>query len=147
MALHQIGEDKSKSGSAFRTAVDADSQVIVACGLTNGAGDQPQLPGMVKELEDKTGQIPVELSAGYLSEENLEVLEGKEIRGYVAIGRRKHGEGAAVGNGKAHGPHIDAMRVRLKKGGWRSRYRLRKQTVEPVLLGLNAANTRHSRLP
>jgi hypothetical protein len=24
------------------------------------------------------------------------------------------------------------MRKRLKQGGWRSRYRLRKQTVEPV---------------
>ena len=30
------------------------------------------------------------------------------------------------------GPLARVMRIRLRRGGWRSRYRLRKQTVEPI---------------
>ena len=51
------------------------------------------------------------------------------ITGYVATGRAKHPAAAKRGVG---GPLTRAMRTKLKRGGWRSRYRLRKQTVEPV---------------
>ena len=49
----------------------------------------------------------------------------------MATGRQKHGQASATGS-KAGGPRTRAMAQRLKRGGHRSRYRLRKQTVEPV---------------
>ena len=67
------------------------------------------------------------------SEDNLEALEARAIRGYIATGRQKHGAAAAVGPRAAPpGSLRAAMATRLKRGGRRSRYRLRKITVEPV---------------
>jgi hypothetical protein len=118
-----------------QAAVDAESQVIVAEGLTNAGNDKQQVVPMVDEMEKQTGRLPRELSAdsGYCSEENLEQLDERTIRGYIATGRQKHGTASATGTGgKRGGPHVQAMATRLRRGGYRSRYRLRKQTVEPV---------------
>lgn len=118
-----------------QAAVDAQSQVIVAEDLTNAANDKQQLVPMVAEIERQTGRRPRELSAdsGYCSEDNLADLAGRGIRGYVATGRQKHGEASAAAQGASQGgPYVRAMSTRLKRGGYRSRYRLRKQTVEPV---------------
>ena len=87
------------------------------------------------QIEEVLGELPRELSAdsGYCSEANLALLEAKGVRGYVATGRRKHGTRTATsGDTRGHGPLTQNMRSRLRRGGWRSRYRLRKHTVEPV---------------
>ena len=112
-------------GYNAQVAADADHQVIVAHGLTPEGSDQAQLTPMIGAIEAQTGRLPDELSAdaGYCSEDNLETLESHAIRGYIATGRQRHGTAAAVG----------AMARRLKQGGRRSRYRLRKVTIEPVL--------------
>jgi transposase len=118
-----------------QAAVDADSQVIVAAGLTNAGNDKQQVEPMAAAIEQNTGRTPQELSAdsGYCSEANLAELERLGIRGYVATGRQKHGTKSATGKGAGRdGSLVQAMSRRLKQGGHRSRYRLRKQTVEPV---------------
>jgi transposase len=118
-----------------QAAVDADSQVIVACTLNNEQSDQEQLEPLIDQIEEHLGRRPCEVSAdaGYCSESNLEALEARGIRGYVATGRQKHGTTSATGTGpKRGGPRTNAMRARLRRGGFRSRYRFRKQSVEPV---------------
>ena len=118
-----------------QAAVDADSQVIVAAGLTNAGNDKQQLAPMAAQIETNTGRTPKEMSVdnGYCSEDNLEELERLGIRGYVATGRQKHGKASATGKGAGRsGSRVQRMSRRLKQGGHRSRYRLRKQTVEPV---------------
>jgi transposase len=118
-----------------QAAVDADSQVIVAAGLTNAGNDKQQLAPMAAQIETNTGRTPQEMSVdnGYCSEDNLEELERLGIRGYVATGRQKHGKASATGKGAGRsGSRVQRMSRRLKQGGHRSRYRLRKQTVEPV---------------
>jgi transposase len=124
-----------------QAAVDAESQVIVAAGLTNVGNDKQQVAPMVAEIEAQTGRRPHEFSAdsGYCSEENLAALAERGIPGYVATGRQKHGQASATGKGGRGGPHTQAMAQRLKRGGHRSRYRLRKQTVEPVFGQIKAA--------
>jgi transposase len=116
-----------------QAAVDESSQVIVATGLTNAGNDKQQVEPMVAEIEQQTGCRPRELSvdSGYCSEHNLEHLSECGIRGYVATGRQKHGQASATSK-SGGGLHTRAMTQRLKRGGHRSRYRLRKQTVEPV---------------
>ena len=53
--------------------------------------------------------------------------------GYIATGRQKHGASSATGERRSTpGTRTHAMEVKLKRAGHRSRYRLRKQTVEPV---------------
>lgn len=118
-----------------QAAVDADSQVIVAAGLTNAGNDKQQVVPMAAAIEQNLGRTPKELSAdsGYCSEANLAELQRLGIRGYVATGRQKHGTKSATKAGAGVGGSlVQGMSRRLKQGGHRSRYRLRKQTVEPV---------------
>jgi hypothetical protein len=118
-----------------QAAVDAESQVIVAHDLTNRQNDNAELLPIVDQIEEHLGERPRELSAdsNYCSESNLAGLDERRVRGYVATGRRKHGSASPTsGDTRGTGPLTQAMRRRLRRGGYRSRYRLRKQTVEPV---------------
>jgi transposase len=122
-------------GYNAQAAVDADSQVIVAQTLTNNASDQQQLLPMVAQIKQNTKRQARELSAdaGYCSQDNLKELRRRHINGYIATGRQKHGQAAVLGERKAkRGTYVYAMWQKLRLGGHRSRYRLRKQTVEPV---------------
>jgi transposase len=127
-----------------QAVVDADSQVIIAESLTNAGNDKQQVMPLAELIERNLGRVPKELSAdnGYCSEENLEELERLGIRGYLATGRQKHGTNSATGQrAAAPGSRVEAMSRRLKRGGHRSRYRLRKQTVEPVFGQIKGARS------
>lgn len=125
---------KSKDGfvQAYnaQAAVDGKAQVIVAHGLSNGQSDQEHLTACLDEIEI-LGRKPKEVSAdaGYCSEANLAALAERNIAAYIATGRAKH---PAESSRKKAGPLTQAMQSKLKRAGWRSRYRLRKQIVEPV---------------
>ena len=126
--------DGTIQGYNGQAAVDAAHQVIVAHGLSNKGNDQEQLAPMVDAVALNMGSKPKEVSAdaGYCSEANLEALDERRINPYVTTGRQKHGRAAAVGERQGGGARVEAMRRNLKRGDWRSRYRLRKQVVEPV---------------
>ena len=118
-------------GYNAQAAVDEKAQIIVAHDLTQSMSDQNQLVPLMDGIKDNLGCEPKEASAdaGYLSEANLAALAERKISAYVAAGRAKHpGEVKR----RITGPLTKAMRDKLKRAGWRSRYRLRKQIVEPV---------------
>ena len=128
-------QDGFIQGYNAQAAVDADHQVIVAQGLTNHASDAHQLEPMLEHIRRNTGRQPRELSAdaGYCSEHNLKALHRRHVRGYVATGRQQHGAASATGARKTvPRTRVHAMKIRLRRAGHRSRYRLRKQVVEPV---------------
>jgi len=118
-----------------QAGVDAKAQVIVACEVVNTSADCPQLLPMVDQIRANLGRKPKVCSAdaGFCSETNLEGMATRKIKAYIATGRQKHGSKAATHakNGKP-GSLVARMREKLKRGGWRSPYRLRKQIVEPV---------------
>ena len=118
-----------------QAGVDAKAQVIVACEVVNTSADCPQLLAMVDQVRANLGRKSDVCSAdaGYCSEANLAGMAARHIRTYIATERQKHGSDAAIDakNGQP-GSLIAAMRDKLKRGGWRSPYRLRKQVVEPV---------------
>jgi len=118
-------------GYNAQAAVDAEAQIIVAHGLTQSMSDQDQLVPLMDGIKDNLGRTPKEASAdaGYCSEANLKALAERDVSAYLATGRAKHPAGVKR---KITGPLTKAMRDKLKRAGWRSRYRLRKQTVEPV---------------
>lgn len=122
-------------GYNAQAAVDAAHQVIVAADVVAQQNDNDQLVAMLDQIEENTGAQPDEVSAdtGYCSEENLAALEERGIRGYIATGGQERGMSSPTSREEdRRGPQARAMRARLKRGGWRSRYRLRKVTVEPV---------------
>lgn len=122
-------------GYNAQAAVDAASQIIVAHRVTAAANDQQQLVPMVVQIKQHMGRQAREVSAdaGYGSEANLWELSRRHIHGYVATGRQPHGQASAGGRRHAKGgTRTRAMQIKLRRGGYRSRYRLRKQTVEPV---------------
>ncbi len=110
-----------------QAAVDADSQVIVAQLVTNQGADAPHFEPLVAQIKVNTGRQAAEASAdaGYCSERNLQVAQQRHIRAYIATGRQRHGRASATNEQRGSGL-IAAMRRRLQRGGWRSRYRLRK---------------------
>jgi transposase len=116
-------------------AVDAESHVVVANEVTTQQNDNHQLVPLLDEITTVVGR-PRELSAdvGYCSEGNLAAINKRKIRGFIATGRQSHGAASPTGHEEwSRRPLACAMRARLRRGGLRSRYRLRKQTVEPVI--------------
>lgn len=112
-------------------AVDATAQVIVAHSLSNSSADSPCLLALTDAVtQNMNGKKAKEISAdaGYCSEANLAGLKAREISAYIATGKAKR----PTTGGKVGGPLTQAMRRKLKLGGHRSRYRLRKQLPEPV---------------
>src|SRR3979411_2771234 len=122
-------------GYNAQAAVDGARQIIVAHTLTNSPSDQAQLAPLLDAIKANLGNNPDEASAdaGYCSQANLRTLIRRRIEGYVATGRQKHGTKAATTKRKLKsGTLIARMSTKLKRAGYRSRYRLRKQIVEPV---------------
>lgn len=126
------GADSFVQAYNAQAVVDADSQVIVAQALSDRPTDVTLLGEMVGQIKVNTGRQAQEFSAdaGYCSEGNLAVLARRKVRAYIATGKQRHDRAKIVGRGKQ--ARTQAMRRRLARGGYRSRYRLRKQTVEPV---------------
>jgi transposase len=122
-------------GYNAQAAVDGAHQVIVAQTLTDSSSDQAQLTPLLDGIRANLGRNPDEVSAdaGYCSAANLRTIKRRRIEGYVATGRQKHGTRSATTKKTAKpGSLLARMSTRLRRAGHRSRYRLRKQIVEPV---------------
>ncbi len=126
-----LTKDGFIQGYNAQAAVDGGCQIIVAHGLTQSMSDCPQLLPMVDRIRANLGRKPKEVSAdaGYCREDNLKALANRKIEAYVATGRAKR---PAEITRKIGGELTQKMRQKLKRAGHRSRYRLRKQIVEPV---------------
>jgi Transposase DDE domain len=115
--------------------VDAAPQVIVACRLVTTAADYRAWRPLVDDIHAHLGRKPREVSgdAGFCTEANLAALTARRIKAYLPPGRARHSESHAAGHRKlTKRPLMSAMAETLKRAGRRSRYRLRKQVVEPV---------------
>ena len=117
-----------------QVAVDSTGQVIVAQHVTDSASDRRQLMPLVKSIKENVGRQARELSADgdYCSEDNLKALSRRHIRGYVSTGRHYHSEEKGKRTPPKPGTRARQMWQRIRQGGYRSRYRLRKQLAEPV---------------
>jgi transposase len=121
-------------GYNCQIAVDAEAQVIVAHEVVSAQNDAPLLVGMVDQIKRNIGEHASELSAdyGYCSVANLRAIRRRRINGYIATGRQNHGRKSEARRREENRGLWREMRRKIKLGGHRTRYRLRKQTVEPV---------------
>ena len=121
-----------------QAAVDAESQVVVACDVTNQSPDVQQLRPMLEEVHALNGSYPEELTAdaGYASEANFEALAEANTYAIIALRRYQHDEppdaDPAAKRSTNRWPHRNEMRRRLMTPEGKELYKKRKQTVEPV---------------
>src|SRR5512139_70157 len=123
------------AGYNAQIAVDGAHQIIVAHHVQTSPADARALPRLLAQLRKVLRANPKEVSAdaGYCDEKNLAHLARRRIAAYLAPGRARHGQANAAGARKwPKGSRRAAMAKKLKLAGRRSRYRLRKQIVEPV---------------
>jgi hypothetical protein len=125
-----------------QAAVEPTMLLIVGQSVTEAANDKKQLEPMVAAIEQQSGQRPEAILAdnGYCSEENLAFLESaeqpeKQIDGFIATGKQKHGEHRLP---SPRGPlpkgatRVDKMKRKLKTKVGKAIYAARKCVVEPV---------------
>jgi transposase len=123
------------AGYNGQIAVDAAHQIIVAQRLATNPADCGALIPLVDQARANLGRKLKEISGdtGFATEANLLAMAERKIRAYLPPGRSKHGQDHAAGERHlVRKPLMAAMAGKLKRGGRRSRYRLRKQVVEPV---------------
>lgn len=113
-------------------AVDADSHLIVATGLTQNAADNGELLGLVERIESLAGEAPKQLlaDAGYKSEANFQALEEAGIDAYVSLGREGKRPPRPPGPDR---PASQRMEQKLDTSRGRALYRRRKGIAEPVV--------------
>jgi len=124
-----------------QAAVDTDTMLVVATGVTQAANDKQQLVPMLEALAELPAQLgsvrELLADAGYFSQANTEACVQAGIEPLLAPGRESHHlpwqerftEPAASDE---PGDALAQMKHRLKTQDGRKRYGLRKQTVEPV---------------
>lgn len=143
-------------------AVDAGSQLIVGCLLSNQSADAPHLAPMVEQVQATLGQVPAEWSAdaAYFSAANVATVEATQSTPLIPPDRQRHRQAAlpapvAAILAAADPPALPAtepaapasapesvtkatMRARLQTAAGRAAYARRKITVEPVIGQLKA---------
>lgn len=80
------GFDYSYNG---QISVDKDNQIIVGQHLSQNANDKQEVDSALKEVKEMTGALPEKMSLdnGYMSGDNLEAFEDKDIDVYIATGK------------------------------------------------------------
>jgi transposase len=113
-------------------AVDGDSHLIVATGLTQNAADNGELLGLLERVESLTGERPQQVlgDAGYKSEANFEALERAGIDSYISLGREGKNPPRPPGSNL---PASQRMEHKLNTPRGRALYRRRKGIAEPVV--------------
>lgn len=138
---------RKNSRSEFRQAynaqavVDAEgSQMIVATGIGETANDKNELGRMARKVPEDVGEVETVLAdAGYADGEDVAEVEKDGMNVLVAVGagdaRREYDfrpEREERPPPKEEAAWRTAMRKKLSLSENRAKYRLRKQTVEPV---------------
>ena len=103
--------------------------------LSSARGNFAGLIPLVDQARAKLGRKLREVSGdtGFATEANLDALAERRIRAYLSPGRIRHSKtDPMAGRVLKRKPRMQAMAETIRRAGRRSRYRLRKQVVEPV---------------
>lgn len=130
-----------------QAAVDVDSRLIVGERLSQAPNDKEELAPTVEAIAAEAGPVAVVLTdSGFYSEEAVEQIEHK-LDGtptgttvYAPLDKKDHHRTVADLEKRpepaappSNASHAERMRHRLKTTAGRELYKLRQQTVEPVI--------------
>lgn len=143
--MKQSNKGWDYSGNA-QVSVDATCQVIVACFVTAAANDQQQAVPLARAALENLGQagvslpadesgrpqkVPATMDSGFYSEAAARELEALGFDPYMATGRQKHHEPAAVPPGGGATAR-ERMAAKVATAAGQALYARRKVIVEPV---------------
>jgi transposase len=123
------------AGYNGQIAVDATHQVITAHRLSTNPADFSALVPLIDQTRTNLGRNPREVSGdtGFASEATIAAMQDRKINAYLCPGRVRHGSTDPTARRVLkRTPLMQAMADKIRRAGRRSRYRLRKQVVEPV---------------
>lgn len=138
MPTHGGGFEQCYNAQA---AVDAQTMLVVATGLTQAPNDKQQIKpmlGTLAEQESKLGAVQTLIAdTGYCSEKNILACEEAKITPLIAVAREDHHphwrerftEPAPLPEGATP---LQTMLHQLNTLAGKAAYAVRKQTVEPV---------------
>ena len=124
-----------------QAAVDTETMLVVATGLTQAPNDKEQVEPMLETLKaqaERLGKVTGLIAdTGFCSETNITACETAAVAPLIAVAkenhhpdwRERHSEPPAL---PENATPLQAMAHRLKTKAGRALYALRKQTVEPV---------------
>ena len=124
-----------------QAAVDTESMLVVATGLTQAPNDKEQVKPMLETLAAQTQRLGkvtgLIADTGFCSETNITACETAGVAPLIAVAkedhhpdwRERHSEPPALPENTTL---LQTMAHRLKTKAGRALYALRKQTVEPV---------------
>ncbi len=124
-----------------QAAVDNESMLVVATGLTQAPNDKEQVEPMLETLAAQTERLGkvtgLIADTGFCSEKNIKACETAGVAPLIAVAkedhhpdwRERHSEPPAL---PENATPLQAMAHRMKTKAGRALYALRKQTVEPV---------------
>lgn len=124
-----------------QAAVDAETMLVVATGLTQAPNDKEQVKPMLETLAAQTQRLGkvtgLIADTGFCSETNITACETAGVAPLIAVAkenhhpdwRERHSEPPAL---TENATPLQTMAHRLKTKAGRALYALRKQTVEPV---------------
>jgi transposase len=117
-----------------QAAVDAEAQIVVACGLTRNAIDVQELRPMLERVHANTGRRPavVTADAGYFSDANVTGVQATGIDLYVPPDKAKHDAPLGTPTNRRRTAVAEAMRAKLRRPEAQEIYARRKAIVEPV---------------
>jgi transposase len=123
------------AGYNGQIAVDAERQIIIAQRLSTNPADFDALIPLMDQAKATLRRKPHEVSAdsGFATEANLAAMAERRISAYLSPGRIRHGQtDPSAGRILKRKPLMQAMAKKMRRAGRQTRYRLRKQVVEPV---------------
>lgn len=124
-----------------QAAVDADTMLVVATGVTQAPNDKEQIEPMLETLKAQAKVLGVVerliADTGFSSEKNIKACDAAQIEPLIAVARDEHHPGwrerhSEPGALPDNATPMQVMAHRLKTKAGRASYALRKQTVEPV---------------
>lgn len=133
------GDKAFIQGYNAQAAVDTESQVIVACELTNQAADVGEMAPLVEQVEAIAGIRPGDVlaDAGYWSAKNVGFLIERGIDCLIPPDKVRHRtwweeDPSPPPPSEEDASLMDQMRYKLTQSENKKRYRNREQSVEPV---------------
>ena len=124
-----------------QTAIDTETMLVVATGLTQAPNDKEQVKPMLETLAAQTERLGkvtgLIADTGFCSETNITACETAGIAPLIAVAKEDHHPDWRERHSEPPPPPENAtplqtMAHRLKTKAGRALYALRKQTVEPV---------------
>lgn len=118
----------------FQFAADTAHRLVTGVEVSNVGSDMGQAPGMVKQVEERTGQLPKDwlIDGGFPSHTSIERIEARGIRVLAPVPTPRDPDRDPYQPLPTDSPAVGGWRIRMGTDEAKETYRLRASTIELV---------------